>query len=62
MVDTCLHGAAKAKGVAESINKSGGNAIAVVGDMLDAEYLKTLVKKAADFGNGKINIIVNNAG
>ncbi|TVY25069.1 putative oxidoreductase [Lachnellula hyalina] len=54
--------AAKAKGVAESINKSGGNAIAVVGDMLDAEYLKTLVKKAVDFGNGKINIIVNNAG
>jgi len=54
--------AAKAKGVAESINKSSGNAIAVVGDMLDAEYLKTLVKKAADFGNGKINIIVNNAG
>jgi 3-oxoacyl-[acyl-carrier protein] reductase len=30
--------------------------------MLDAEYLKTLVKKAAEFGNGKINIIVNNAG
>ncbi|TVY43554.1 putative oxidoreductase [Lachnellula subtilissima] len=54
--------AAKAKGVAESINKSGGNAIAVVGDMLDTEYLKNLVKKAADFGNGKINIIVNNAG
>lgn len=30
--------------------------------MLDSEYLKTLVKKAAEFGNGKINIIVNNAG
>lgn len=30
--------------------------------MLDAEYLKTLVKKAAEFGNGKIHIIVNNAG
>ncbi|TVY46577.1 putative oxidoreductase [Lachnellula occidentalis] len=54
--------AAKAKVVADSINKSGGSAIAVAGDMLDAEYLKTLVKKAAEFGNGKINIIVNNAG
>ncbi|TVY50798.1 putative oxidoreductase [Lachnellula cervina] len=54
--------AAKAKAVAESINKSGGSAIAVSGDMLNAEYLKTLVKKAAEFGNGKINIIVNNAG
>jgi NAD(P)-dependent dehydrogenase (short-subunit alcohol dehydrogenase family) len=52
----------KAQGVAESINKSGGSAIAVPGDMLDAEYLKTLVKKAAEFGNGKIHIIVNNAG
>ncbi|KAH6678210.1 hypothetical protein B0J14DRAFT_582173 [Halenospora varia] len=53
---------AKANGVAESINKSGGSAIAVAGDMLDGEYLKTLVKKAAEFGGGKIHIIVNNAG
>jgi len=30
--------------------------------MLDSEYLKVLVKKAAEFGNGKIHIIVNNAG
>lgn len=30
--------------------------------MLDAEYLKVLVKKTAEFGNGKIHIIVNNAG
>ena len=29
---------------------------------LDAEYIKALVKKAAEFGNGKIHIIVNNAG
>lgn len=62
MVDSCLPRVAKAKAVAESINKSGGSAIAVSGDMLNAEYLKTLVKKAAEFGNGKINIIVNNAG
>jgi len=54
--------AAKAQQVAENINNSGGKAIAVPGDMLDAEYIKTLVKKAAEFGNGKINIIVNNAG
>lgn len=53
---------AKAQSVADSINKDGGSAIAVVGDVLDAEYLKTLVKKAAEFGNGKIHIIVNNAG
>lgn len=52
----------RAKQVAENINKSGGKAIAVPGDMLDAEYLKTLVKKTAEFGNGKIHIIVNNAG
>jgi 3-oxoacyl-[acyl-carrier protein] reductase len=53
-------GVAKAQGVADSINKDGGKAIAVAGDMLDAEYIKTLVKKAAEFGNGKI--LVNNAG
>jgi 3-oxoacyl-[acyl-carrier protein] reductase len=52
----------KAKSVAEAINKNGGNAITVPGDMLDSEYLKELVKKAAEFGNGKIHIIVNNAG
>jgi 3-oxoacyl-[acyl-carrier protein] reductase len=52
----------KAQGVADNINKSGGKAIAVVGDMLDSEYIKVLVKKAAEFGNGKIHIIVNNAG
>ncbi|PVH78721.1 NAD(P)-binding protein [Cadophora sp. DSE1049] len=52
----------KANEVADQINKSGGKALAVPGDMLDAEYLKILVKKAAEFGNGKIHIIVNNAG
>ncbi|KAI9738065.1 MAG: hypothetical protein M1818_005493 [Claussenomyces sp. TS43310] len=53
---------AKAKQVAEKINESGGSAISVAGDMLDAEYLKELVKKTAEFGKGKIHIIVNNAG
>lgn len=52
----------KAEGVAKSINASGGRALAVAGDMLDANYLKVLVKKSAEFGKGKIHIIVNNAG
>jgi 3-oxoacyl-[acyl-carrier protein] reductase len=56
---SCLE---KARDVAKSINQSGGSAIAVAGDMLDDAYLKTLVEKAAEFGNGKIHIIVNNAG
>jgi 3-oxoacyl-[acyl-carrier protein] reductase len=30
--------------------------------VLDDAYIKTLIQKAADFGNGKIHIIVNNAG
>lgn len=53
---------AKARSVAESINAAGGRAIAVAGDMLDDAYLKKLVQAAADFGHGKIHIIVNNAG
>ena len=32
------------------------------GDMLDAKYIDELVKKSAEFGEGKIHIIVNNAG
>jgi NAD(P)-dependent dehydrogenase (short-subunit alcohol dehydrogenase family) len=52
----------KAKNVANSINQSSGSAITIPGDMLDDAYLKTLVEKAAEFGNGKIHIIVNNAG
>ncbi|KFY52777.1 hypothetical protein V496_08184 [Pseudogymnoascus sp. VKM F-4515 (FW-2607)] len=54
--------AAKAADVAKKINESGGSAISVAGDVLDENYLKTLVQKAAEFGNGKIHIIVNNAG
>lgn len=30
--------------------------------MLDTNYISTLVSRAADFGNGKIHILVNNAG
>lgn len=29
---------------------------------MNAEYINELVKKAAEFGRGKIHIIVNNAG
>lgn len=54
--------AEKAASVAESINSAGGKALAVPGDMLDSKYIQTLVEKAAEFGSGKIHIIVNNAG
>lgn len=54
--------AAKARAVAKTINESGGKALAVPGDMLDAKHIDELVKKAAEFGEGKIHIIVNNAG
>jgi 3-oxoacyl-[acyl-carrier protein] reductase len=48
--------------VANKINKNGGKAITVPGDLLKDEYIKELINKAADFGGGKIHIIVNNAG
>ncbi|EFQ98168.1 3-oxoacyl-[acyl-carrier-protein] reductase [Nannizzia gypsea CBS 118893] len=53
----------KAEAVAKAINDaSPGRAIAVAGDVQDGAYLKRLVQKAAEFGNGKIHILVNNAG
>ncbi|KAJ9191847.1 hypothetical protein DTO027B5_6801 [Paecilomyces variotii] len=53
----------KANAVANAINSAeAGRAIAVVGDVTDSKYIETLVAKAAEFGNGKIHIIVNNAG
>ncbi|KAH7310519.1 3-oxoacyl-reductase [Stachybotrys elegans] len=51
--------AKKCDEVAASI---GSQAISVPGDLLDKAYIESLVQKAADFGNGKIHIIVNNAG
>jgi 3-oxoacyl-[acyl-carrier protein] reductase len=54
--------AAKSKQVADKINSNGGKAVAVPGDLLKDEYIKELVAKAAEFGNGKIHILVNNAG
>lgn len=52
----------KAQAVADEIKSFGGSAIAVPGDVLDDTYIKTLIAKAAEFGGGKIHIIVNNAG
>lgn len=54
--------AEKSDETADKINKDGGKAISVPGDMLDDKYINELVKKAAEFGNGKIHVIVNNAG
>jgi len=50
--------------VADEINKQLGDkrAISVPGDVTDKSYFDVLVKKAAEFGNGKIHIVVNNAG
>lgn len=54
--------AEKGQAVADAINKSGGRAINVPGDILSDDYIKELVKKSAEFGGGKIHIIINNAG
>ena len=53
---------AKAKEVAKEIRDAGGQATAIPGDMLNAQHIDELVKKSAEFGGGKIHIIVNNAG
>jgi len=54
--------AAKAEKTAQTINADGGAAIAVAGDITINQDIDTLVQKAAEFGGGKIHIIVNNAG
>ncbi|KIW87605.1 uncharacterized protein Z519_11930 [Cladophialophora bantiana CBS 173.52] len=55
--------AAKAKAVADRLNaSSGGRALAVPGDITDASATRRLVLEAVKFGNGKLHIIVNNAG
>lgn len=61
--DLYLHPIEKATDIANEINKSSpAKAIAVAGDILDSAYHKSLVEKAAQFGQGKIHILVNNAG
>jgi hypothetical protein len=53
----------KASKTADAINSAAPNrAIAVTGDILNDAYIEELVTKAAEFGNGKIHVIVNNAG
>jgi len=62
-VVVCDVDAKKSDGVAAEINAASPNrAISVPGDVTDPSYMDKLVKAAADFGNGKIHIIVNNAG
>ncbi|KPI42723.1 putative oxido [Cyphellophora attinorum] len=62
-VVVCDVDSAKASAVAEKINSDSPNrAISVAGDVTDANYINVLVKKAAEFGGGKIHYIVNNAG
>lgn len=62
-VVVCDVDSAKSEAVAKSINDATpGRAISVPGDVTDPNYFPVLVKKAAEFGNGKIHIIVNNAG
>ncbi|EFX06566.1 3-oxoacyl-(acyl-carrier-protein) [Grosmannia clavigera kw1407] len=52
----------KAEATAQAIISEGGSALAVGGDITDNEAIGKLVQKAAEFGGGKIHIIVNNAG
>ncbi|KAM0262752.1 hypothetical protein ACHAQJ_001546 [Trichoderma viride] len=54
--------AKKSDEVTESIRKNGGQAISFSGDIMDLTYIKALIAKAADFGNGKIHILVMGAG
>jgi 3-oxoacyl-[acyl-carrier protein] reductase len=59
----CDVDASKSDKVAKDINDASPNrAISVPGDVTDPAYFPILVQKAAQFGNGKIHIIVNNAG
>ncbi|KAJ0416304.1 hypothetical protein BJY00DRAFT_304204 [Aspergillus carlsbadensis] len=52
----------KAEGTADAIRQDGGSAIAVAGDITDTDAIANLVKQAAEFGSGKIHILINNAG
>ncbi|OAL53566.1 3-oxoacyl [Pyrenochaeta sp. DS3sAY3a] len=52
----------KAEKTAQAIIAEGGQAIAVPGDITKNEDIERLVRAAAEFGDGKIHIIINNAG
>ncbi|KAF9882908.1 hypothetical protein FE257_004889 [Aspergillus nanangensis] len=62
-VVVCDIDATKAKAIAQGINDaSAGRAISVPGDITDPKYPSMLVAKAAEFGGGRIHLLVNNAG
>lgn len=62
-VVVCDVDAAKGEATAKAINDASPNrAISVPGDVTDPSYFPKLVKAAAEFGGGKIHMIVNNAG
>jgi len=52
----------KATAIAARITSTGGAALAIPSDVLNPTSIATLITKAAEFGQGKIHIIVNNAG
>ena len=62
-VIVCDVDASRSDKVAQEINDASPNrALSVPGDVTDPAYFPILVQKAAQFGNGKIHILVNNAG
>lgn len=54
--------AAKCTSVANEILSTGSKALSVPGDVLSPSYITHLITQTSQFGNGKIHIIVNNAG
>ncbi|NLW25316.1 MAG: SDR family NAD(P)-dependent oxidoreductase, partial [Clostridia bacterium] len=48
--------------VVKEIEQIGGKAIAFQADVTQEEQVKSLVKASAEFGQGKIDVLVNNAG
>ncbi|KAG0313662.1 Methionine aminopeptidase 1 [Dissophora globulifera] len=51
----------KGKSIADQINKSGGKAISINGDVTDPAFPERLIEETVK-AFGKINIIINNAG
>ncbi|RAH48074.1 NAD(P)-binding protein [Aspergillus brunneoviolaceus CBS 621.78] len=54
----------KSHALARDLNTQHGpaTAIALPGDLTDESYIDSLIQQTAEFGNGKIHILVNNAG
>jgi len=53
---------AKAAEVVRLIRATGGEAVAVAGDIMAKETIEKVINAAAELGGGKIHCIVNNAG